>query len=131
MAKEYPSKNIIYTGFITDQELVALYKSAGAYVFPTFEEGFGIPMLEAFACGTPVVASNIPVLKEIGGDAAMYFNPKDINDMESAIQEILNDQKLRKQILEKGNNRYLKFSWRQLAEQTLDCYRSFPFNVHK
>src|SRR3989344_818658 len=89
------SSDIVYTGFVSDSELVALYKNAKCFVMPSFEEGFGIPILEAMAVGTPVVSSSAASLPEVGGDAALYFNPQDIEDMIDKISKILNNEKLR------------------------------------
>lgn len=120
--QEYHHQAIIYTGFVTDRELVALYKGAQAYVFPSFSEGFGIPLLEAMACGTPVVSSNQTSLPEVGKDAAVYFNPHDQTDMVKKISLVLNDQKLRKSLIKKGEERVKGFSWKKLAKQTLAVY---------
>ncbi len=120
--EEYSDKDIIFTGFVSDEELVALYKSCKAYVVPSFEEGFGIPLLEAMALQTPVVASNTSATPEIGGDAALYFNPKDPNDIADKISEVLNSEKLRKELIEKGEKRVKEFSWKKMVEQTLEVY---------
>src|SRR3989344_2518486 len=85
-------KDVIFTGYVSDVEMVALYKSCQVYVFPSFEEGFGIPLLEAMACGAPVVSSNAASLPEIGGDAVLYFDPKNTEDMADKIQYVLNNQ---------------------------------------
>lgn len=122
--KEYQDPNIIYTGFITDIELVGLYKGAEVYVVPSFEEGFGIPLLEAFTCGVPVVSSKLGSLTEVGGDAALYFDPHSTDDMADKIMAVLNDKKLRQQLVEKGGQRYKEFSWKKLAEETLQIYNS-------
>jgi glycosyltransferase involved in cell wall biosynthesis len=120
--EEYSDKDIIFTGFVSDEELVALYKSCKAYVVPSFEEGFGIPLLEAMALQTPVVASNTSATPEIGGDAALYFNPKDPTDIADKISEVLNSEKLRKELIEKGEKRVKEFSWKKMVEQTLEVY---------
>lgn len=119
---QYNQKDIIFTGFISDTALVALYKSAQAYVFPSFSEGFGIPLLEAMACGCPVVSSHKTVLSEIGGEAAVYFDPNNLSDMADKIQEVLDDQKLRKELVSRGQKRVTEFSWEKLARQTLAVY---------
>ncbi len=120
--KEYKQKNIIYTGFITDEELVALYKNAKAFVMPSFEEGFGIPLLEAMACSCPVVSSDVGSLKEVGGDAALYFDPINIGDMVEKIQQVLNKENVRVELIKKGRERVKQFSWERLAKQTLEVY---------
>lgn len=120
--KEYQHKDIIYTGFVSDEELVALYKNARAFVQPSFEEGFGIPLLEAMACDCPVISSNGGALPEIGGDAAIYFNPQDLGDMGDKVNQVLKNENLRKELIKKGQKRVKLFSWKKLAEQTLEVY---------
>lgn len=121
--REFKHKDIIYTGWVADEELVALYKNAQAFVMPSFEEGFGIPLLEAMACECPVISSDSGALSEIGGNAAIYFNPHDMDDMGDKISQILNSDKLRKDLIEKGLKRYKQFSWQKLAKQTLEVYK--------
>jgi glycosyltransferase involved in cell wall biosynthesis len=120
--KEYQHPSIIFTGFVSDLELVGLYKGAEVYVVPSFEEGFGIPLLEAFACGVPVVSSKLGSLKEVGGDAALYCDPHSQEDMAQKIMEILNNKILGKAMKEKGASRYKEFSWKKLAKNTFDLY---------
>ena len=124
LKSEYNQESIIYTGFVTDEELIALYKKAEMFVMPSFEEGFGIPLLEAMANKCPVVSSNAGSLPEVGGNACVYFDPKDLEDMEKKIVEILANKRLRKHLIFKGNRRYKEFSWKKLAKQTLEVYRS-------
>lgn len=122
--EKYKHKNIVYTGFVSDNDLVMLYRAAKVYVVPSFEEGFGIPILEAMACGCPVVSSNAGSLPEVGGNACIYFNPKDPSDMAGKIALVLDDRDLRKELIVKGGKRYKTFSWGELARQTLKVYRS-------
>ncbi len=122
--KEYQQKDIIYTGFVSDSELAGLYKNAEVYVVPSFEEGFGIPLLEAMACGCPVVSSNAASLPEIGADAALYVDPYDIEDIARGIREILGDRGIRESLIKKGFENVNRFSWKKLAEQTLEVYES-------
>lgn len=119
---EYKHKDIIYTGYVSEEKLVTLYKNALLFVMPSFEEGFGIPILEAMACGCPVVSSNTGALPEVGGDAAFYFDPKNMIDMGDKIDRVLQSEKLRKELIEKGKKRVRKFSWEKLAQQTLEGY---------
>lgn len=121
--KEYAQSEIIFTGHVSDEELVALYKSCRAFVMPSFEEGFGIPLLEAMACETAVVSSNKASLPEVGGDAVLYFDPKNQKDMVDKISQVLNSNNLRKDLIEKGEKRYKNFSWRDLATETMQTYQ--------
>lgn len=120
--KEFNQRDIIYTGFITDEELVALYKSAKCLVMPSFEEGFGIPILEAMACSCPVVSSNAGALPEVGGNAAIYFDPYNKEDMVKMISRVLDDKDLRDELIKAGQVRIKIFSWEKLAKQTLEEY---------
>lgn len=120
--QEYKDPEIIYTGFVTDEVLVALFSNAQMFVMPSLEEGFGIPVLESFACACPVVCSDIGSLKEIGGDACTYFNPKSIDDIVRKITEVLDNEKLKQELVSKGERRVKDFSWKKLAEQTLKIY---------
>ncbi len=120
--KEYQNPDIIYKGYVTDEELVSLYKNALMFVMPSFEEGFGIPILEAMALGCPVVSSNAGSLPEVGGDACIYFNPHDINDMVEKFFQVLNSEERRLELVKKGLKRYKDFSWQKLAKQTLEVY---------
>lgn len=122
LKQEINEEDVIFTGFVNDNELIAFYKSAQAYIFPSFSEGFGIPLLEAMACGCPVVSSNKTALPEVGGDAALYFDPYNQEDMVEKIIQILNNQKLRKSLIEKGEKRVQQFSWQKMAKQTLEVY---------
>lgn len=116
--------NVIYTDYVTDKDAVGLYKNALIFVMPSMEEGFGIPILEAMACGCPVTSSNAGSLKEVGGDAALYFNPKDESDMEEKIIKVLEDKKLRAELIKKGEKRVKDFSWEKTARQTLEVYKN-------
>lgn len=116
-------KNVISTGFIPDSDLVALYSGAKCFVLPSIHEGFGLPILEAMACATPVVCSKITPLPEVGGDAAVYFNPNDQNSLIGAIESILKltedeYQKLKQQSMGQAK----KFSWEKTAKETLTFY---------
>lgn len=122
LKNENAHEGIIYTGYVEDKQLVALYKNAACFVMPSFEEGFGIPLLEAMACGCPVVSSNAGALTEVGGDACLYFDPQNLGDMGDKIDRVLKNQILRNQLIERGQKRVNFFSWKKLAEQTLKVY---------
>jgi glycosyltransferase involved in cell wall biosynthesis len=100
-----------------DDQLAQLYASARVLVMPSLVEGFGLPILEAMACGCPVAASNAASLPEVGGDAAQYFDPYDIEDMANCIQRILADGDLRQEMIAKGFEQVKKFSWLRAGEQ--------------
>lgn len=122
MNHRFRRDEIVYTGFVSDEELVALYKNARCFVMPSFEEGFGIPIFEAMILGCPVVASNAGSLKEVGGDAALYFNPHNLGDMGDRIDRVLKSERLRQELIKKGKMRVKKFSWKKMTEQTLEVY---------
>lgn len=114
--------NVIFTGFVEEGELRWLYENTLAYVFPSLSEGFGLPPLEAMVHGAPVVSSNATCLPEINGDAAEYFDPTDTNDMARAIVAVTNNDKRRQALIKKGHAQVKKYSWRRMAEQTLEVY---------
>lgn len=111
---------IVFAGHREDKELVALYKHALCFVYPSLYEGFGIPPLEAMVCGCPVVASRIASLSEVCGDAAYYIDPYDVNSVAEGIRRLVNDEILRKRLIEKGMLRALYFSWEKSTRKLLD-----------
>lgn len=115
---------VIFPGFISEGQLRWLYENASAYVFPSLSEGFGLPALEAIVHGCPVVSSNATCLPEVYGEAALFFNPRDINDMATKVNQVLDDDKLRQNLIAKGKTQAKKYSWRRMAEQTLAVYNS-------
>jgi glycosyltransferase involved in cell wall biosynthesis len=117
-------RNISFTGYLSNGQRDWLYKHAAAYVFPSLYEGFGLPGLEAMGYGAPVVSSNATCLPEIYGDAAVYFDPSDVGQMAGAISSLLEDGALRAAMIERGYERITHFSWRRMAEQTLEHYRA-------
>ncbi len=114
---------VVLTGFVEDDDLPAVYAGAQALVFPSLFEGFGLPVLEAMACGTPVAASRSGSLPEIGGDAAVYFDPESVDEMESTLEKLLSDADFAEHLRRKGMERASEFSWRKAAEETLAIYR--------
>ena len=110
-------------GFIPDEELFSLYKNSEAFIFPSFSEGFGLPGLEAMASGTLVLASDIPVFKEIYMDNAVYFNPTDMNSIKDAMEKVLNmDEGTRGDKIEKAKDFVKRYSWAKMAKETLNIY---------
>jgi glycosyltransferase involved in cell wall biosynthesis len=120
-AKSSSVKNdIIFIGFIDDEDKSILYSQAEFFVYPSFYEGFGFPPLEAMACGTPVITSNFSSLPEAVGDAAIMVNPYNLDELSNAMQMISNDDKLKNILIEKGFEQAKKFSWQKCARETLD-----------
>ncbi len=117
-------KDVYFTDFMSDGQLRWLYENTKAYVFPSFSEGFGLPSLEAMAHGAPVVSSNTTCLPEINGKAAVYFNPKDINDMAEKIESVISNETLRKELIQRGYKQLKKYSWTKTAQETLNIYNS-------
>lgn len=107
---------------ITDSSLSYFYSKARLFVFPSLYEGFGIPLLEAFTCNCPVACSNNSSLPEIALDAASYFNPDDIEDMQNSISTVLGNDKLRKKLIKNGTKRINDFSWEKTAQKTDSIY---------
>lgn len=115
-------ENIIWTGYVSDDYLIPLVKGAAAFVFPSLMEGFGIPPLEAMACGTPTVVSKTGSLPEVCGDASYFFNPEDQTDMYQKIKTVLNDPEIRATLIQHGHERVTQFSWQKMANETKGVY---------
>ena len=107
---------------VDNEELCHLYKNAVAFLYPSVNEGFGIPILEAYACGCPVVLSNASCLPEIGGEGAAYFDPKSIRSIRDVTYEVMDNEKLRASLREKGYKQLESFSWERCAEETKKSY---------
>jgi len=116
-------RNIVFTGFVPDAELSGLYRGATGYLFPSLYEGFGLPPLEAMRFGIPVIAARRGSLPEILGEAALYFDPDDSDDLAKKVGEILNDPRLVSELAKKGKDRATMFRWRDMADVTYDAYR--------
>jgi glycosyltransferase involved in cell wall biosynthesis len=106
-----------------DQMLAYLYKHALAFVCPSLYEGFGIPVLESFACGCPAVISNTSSLREVGGDAAAYFDPKDCLSILGTVKKVIYSKELREGLVNRGFEQLKKFSWKSTAEKTFELYQ--------
>ena len=117
------STEVIFTEYLPEEDLPAYYSGAECFVFPSFYEGFGLPLLEAMACGCPVVVSNRASLPEIAGGAAPAVDPSDAEGLAGAIREVLTDQGYRRELIKKGLARAAEFSWRQTAEATRRVYQ--------
>lgn len=118
----YNQKDIHFTGPLSDPEYIGLLRGATCLVQPSFEEGFGLPLLEAMAAEVPIVSSKAGSLPEIGGQAAVYFDPTNLEEMENKVSSVLNNQKLRQELINQGKDRVKQFSWKKMAEQTRAVY---------
>lgn len=114
---------IKFLGFVPDDELKIIYKNSLGLVQPSLMEGFGLTGLEAMASSCPVLSSNASCLPEIYGDAAIYFDPLDINQIKTSLEKVANNSTLRESLINKGAKRLSKFSWEKTALQTVDVYR--------
>lgn len=114
---------VIVTGRISEEEKPLLYSAATAFVFPSLYEGFGMPVLEAMACGTPVITSNVSSLPEVAGDAALLVDPTSVDAIAAAMVRLLSDPELRSELTSKGLRRASQFSCEALAARTLSVYR--------
>jgi glycosyltransferase involved in cell wall biosynthesis len=103
--------------------LVALYNGASVLILPSFYEGFGLPVLEAMQCGTPVIASNRACLPEVVGQAGLLFDPDDTAALAEGLRRILHDASLRQELIHRGLERVQRFSWETSARQTLQVYK--------
>jgi len=113
---------VLFPGFVPDDDLAVLYSAAAATVMPSVYEGFGLPILESMACGTPVLASSSASLPELGGEAARYFDPYDVAAMTGCIREVWVDADLRREMARQGLEQAAKFSWARAAAETLTVY---------
>jgi len=116
--------DILFTGFVSTQDLPLLMQAAEVFVFPSLYEGFGLPILEAMACGTPVACSSISSMPEVAGDAGVLFDPYDEGSIAAAIRSIITQTDLRKRIAARGLERSKLFSWSATAKRTLEVLRS-------
>jgi glycosyltransferase involved in cell wall biosynthesis len=123
-AHEIPkfSSRIIFTDYIPDSELSEIYSGATAFVFPSLYEGFGLPVLEAMKCGTPVITSNTTSLPEVAGDAAILIDPLNEDELCQAMLDLIKDSQLRQELTQRGLSRSNQFSWKKCADDTFNAY---------
>ena len=117
-------KNIFLAGYVVNTDLPAFYNMAELFLYPSLRESFGIPMLEAMACGVPVITSNTSSMPEVAGDSALIIDPYKPSEICNAIEKLLSDNDLKNSLVEKGLNRAEKFSWENMARQNLELYKS-------
>lgn len=121
-------KKVKFLGFVSDEDLPAIYKKALCFVLPSLYEGFGLPVLEAMKYGCPVIASNTSSLPEAGGDAALYVNPLDVEDIAKNLESIIQNSELRQKLIKKGYEQVKKFSWEKTARETLTALEGLKTN---
>ncbi|VAW26344.1 Glycosyltransferase [hydrothermal vent metagenome] len=126
--KELKSR-IILTGYVINTDLPAIYNLCKVFLYPSLRESFGIPMLEAMRCGTPVITSNTSCMPEVSGGAACIINPYKPEEITAGIEKILSDETYRKEIIEKGFRQSAKFSWKNMAQEVLELYETV-YNKH-
>jgi glycosyltransferase involved in cell wall biosynthesis len=115
--------DVLFTGFVDDDDIPGLYSAADLFVYPSLYEGFGLPVLEAMACGTAVVCSNTSSLPEVAGDAAVLVSPQDTTALAREMDNLLEDRKIRLDLIDKGFRQAQRFTWHETARQTLAVYR--------
>jgi len=117
------NERLVLTGYLDDEDLRALYSSCKAFIYPSLYEGFGLPPLEAMACGAPVIASRIPSLQETLGDAAILNEPVDVDGLAKSMIQILQNEERRLALISAGLKRVEHFSWQKVAQLTYDVYQ--------
>lgn len=122
-AKDEGFKNVHFLGFVSDEQLRWLFENTRAYVLASLSEGFGLPGLEAMNYGVPLVSSNATCLPEVYQNGAHYFDPTNIEDMAAKINDVLEDQTLRENLIAEGKKVIAGYSWKKMAEETLDVYK--------
>lgn len=114
---------VIFTDYVSDEDLPVLYTLCKVFIYPSFYEGFGLPVLEALACGKPVICSKTSSLPEIAGGAAILIDPENVRELKDAIYKMANDVSIREEFSEKALIQAGKFSWKKTASQTLEVYK--------
>lgn len=117
-------EHVVFPGFIDEEDLPDLYRGARLFVYPSLYEGFGLPILEAMACGVPVITSNTSSMPEVAGDAALLIDPLDVEGLASAMASVLIDKELKETLQQKGMARASQFSWETTARKTLESYHA-------
>lgn len=121
---------VIFTGYVSEEEKQALLLKAFLFVYPSFYEGFGIPILEAMASGVPVITGNVSALPEVAGDAAILVNPLQWQEISTAMAKLLSDQRLYENLSQKGLTQAKKFTWEKTAKKTLELFEKIATDEH-
>ncbi|MHC1681563.1 MAG: glycosyltransferase family 4 protein [Clostridiaceae bacterium] len=116
-------ERIVITDYVSDEDLLCLYNGAYCFIYPSLYEGFGLPILEAMACGIPVITSNNSSIPEVAGDAAILINSSSKNEIEAAISKVLHDIDLREKMIKKGYARVRNFSWEKIIKNVVNQYK--------
>ncbi len=116
--------SVRFLGTVSNDDVIALYGAADVFVFPSEYEGFGMPLLESMACGTPVVCSNAASLPEVAGDAAVMVAPRDPLQLAAGIGQVIQDASLRTELIDRGQTRARRFTWERCAQATLAAYQN-------
>jgi glycosyltransferase involved in cell wall biosynthesis len=115
-------KDVLFIGYVSKEDLAALYAGAEVFVLPSFHESFGLPIVEAFACGVPVITSNLAALPEVAGNAALFIDPHNIAELKESMLRVVSDRAFRNTLIERGFSRVGQFSWTRAAERVLEIY---------
>ena len=115
-------ERVVFTGFVDEDQLVLLYNRAALFIYPSLYEGFGLPPLEAMACGCPVVASNVTAIPEVLGDAALLVDPTSVSAMAEAMRDVLKRDELARDLRARGLRQVARYSWAHAAQQTREVY---------
>lgn len=124
VARCQSNRDIVFTGYIPDSDLPFFYSQADAFVYPSLYEGFGLPCVEAMACGCPVIASKAAALPEILGEAARFVDPSDVEGLASSIEKVVSDREVQERMRRDGLERARRYDWAATARKTLDVYRN-------
>jgi len=123
------AERVFLAGYVDEATLVSLYSGASVFVYPSLYEGFGLPILEAMACGCPVICSNVSSLPEVAGDAALLIDPQSPEELSHALDKVLTDSELRKQMVVRGLKRVRRFTWQETAARTLDVFARVAYGL--
>ena len=122
------TNEVIFLGYIPEDDLQLLYKNARCFIFISIYEGFGIPILEAMACGTPIITSNISAMPEVAGEAALTVNPYNVDEIAEVMHQLTCDSNMSQRLVDTGLKRVKNFSWNNAAEKTLELYEGIVRN---
>jgi glycosyltransferase involved in cell wall biosynthesis len=129
--KHHLEDSVVFTGYVDEEEKQVLLRNAFIFLYPSYYEGFGIPILEAMACGTPVITGNVSALPEVAGDAAVLVPPRHWQEISTSMLKLLSDPHLHEKLSQKGLEQAAKFSWEKTAEKTMELFEKIALNEHR